>query len=154
MRLPVTRANPAKNHSAKVFMESAVTSSVSSSIIPSLTEAINRRKSLIVARSRGGALPEDSALLWYERHRQRSACRKAPRPHHEYVSRQELPICSIQSVSTTEDRSSQLIRSLFIALQSTVLIFEGLWYVGGAVPLAVLGPVCSLLVAFGDSFLP
>lgn len=39
MRLPVTRANPAKNHSPKVFNESAVTSPFIS-INPSLTEAI------------------------------------------------------------------------------------------------------------------
>ena len=54
MGLPVTRANPAKNHSAKAFRESAVARSNSSLILPSLIEALNRRKSLIVAISRGG----------------------------------------------------------------------------------------------------
>ena len=55
IRLPVTRANPAKNHSAKVFIESTVTSLDSWSRIPSLTEVIKRRKSLMVARPRGGS---------------------------------------------------------------------------------------------------
>ena len=52
----MTWANPAKNHSAKVFKESAVARSSSSSILPSLMEALNRRKSLIVAIS-GGSDP-------------------------------------------------------------------------------------------------
>ena len=60
----------------------------------------------------------------------------------------------MHSARMAEDMSSRHVYSLFIALQITVLIFEGLWYIGRAVPLAVLGPVRSLLVAFGDSFLP
>ena len=49
----MTRANPAKNHSAKAFRESGVVRSSSLSILPSLIEALNRRKSFIVAISRG-----------------------------------------------------------------------------------------------------
>ena len=40
------------------------------------------------------------------------------------------------------------------ALQSTVLIFEGLWYVGRTIPFTILGPVRSLLIVFSDSFFP
>ena len=82
------------------------------------------------------------------------ACWKAPHPHCVWASRQELPICSVQSVRTTEDGSSRHVHSLFVSLQGTVLIFEGLWYVDHAVPPAVLGPVRFLRVAFGGSFLP
>ena len=57
----------------------------------------------------------------------------------------------MHSARMAEDMSS---RHVFIALQITVLIFKGLWYIGRAVPLAVLGPVRSLLIAFSDSFLP
>ena len=44
--------------------------------------------------------------------------------------------------------------SLFIAFQSTVLIFQGLLYVRRALPYTILCSVCSLLVAVGDGFLP
>jgi len=54
IRLPVTRANPAKNHSAKVLSESTVI--LLSSILPRLIATWKRRKSLIVARS-GGVEP-------------------------------------------------------------------------------------------------
>lgn len=53
LQLPVTRANPAKNYSANVFKKSAVSNLFSLSILLSLTEATNWRKSLIIARSRG-----------------------------------------------------------------------------------------------------
>ena len=42
---------------------------------------------------------------------------------------------------------------LFVALQRIVLIVEGLWHISGSVPLTILGPVYSLLIAFSDSFL-
>ena len=54
MGLPVTRVNPAKNHSAKAFIKSAVARSSSSSIFFSLIKALNHKKSLIVAISRVG----------------------------------------------------------------------------------------------------
>ena len=46
------------------------------------------------------------------------------------------------------------LHSLFITFQSTVLILQGFIYVRRALPLAILGSVFSMLIAFGDSFLP
>ena len=121
MRLPVTRANSAKNHSAKVFIESAVTSSVSSSIIPSLTEAINRRKSLIVARSRGGSPSwrpcapvawETSTALWLSESTSSASCvRFSTRATHLFntVSEDDRgwaePTSSLTSHSASKHRS-------------------------------------------------
>ena len=54
MRLLVTRANPAKNYPVKAFIASTVTFFCPSSIIPRLVATMKRRKSLMLARSRGG----------------------------------------------------------------------------------------------------
>ena len=52
--MPVTRANLAKNHSAKAFRKSGVICSSSSSILLLLIKALNRKKFLIIIISRSG----------------------------------------------------------------------------------------------------
>lgn len=83
-----------------------------------------------------------------------TARRKAPRLRFELVLQRGSPIYSQDQRREREAGRVCYVHSPLVALQSTVLVFEGLGSVSLGVPLAVLSPVRSWFVSFGGSFVP
>ena len=148
MGLPVTRANP-----AKAFRESAVVRSSSSSILLSLIEALNRRKPLMVAISRGGdpssrrpgsTASGTSTADWPSELR--------PPAFERSCSREAIHL--LDTVNTVSRREQiGVLYALVVVFQSTILIVANLRSTGLLLPLTILGSVDAMSVAFGSRFL-